>query len=74
MALYSRFDYQLGSESVVVPPDPGITDIYTLKFAVSNVSNISIAPADFKYNKEVAFAFGLDDNAPVAYIHGTPLF
>jgi hypothetical protein len=74
MALYSRFDYQLGSGLVVVPPDPGITDVYTLKFAVSNVGNISIAPADFKYNKEVAFAFGLDDNAPGAYIHGTPLF
>jgi hypothetical protein len=74
MALYSRFDYQLGSGGVVVPPNPGITDIYTLKFAVSNASNISIVPADFKYNKEVAFAFGLDDNSTGQYLHAVPLF
>jgi hypothetical protein len=74
MALYSRFNYQLGSGGVVIPPDPEPTDVYSLKFAVSNVGNIAIVPADFKYNMEVAFAFGLDDNAPGAYVHGVPLF
>jgi hypothetical protein len=59
---------------VVIPPDPEVNDILTLKFNVTSVGTPSVVKAPQKFNKDIIVSFGFDDALKPQIKHLFPLF
>jgi hypothetical protein len=71
----SLYNYGIGDGSgIVLPPDPEVNDVLTIKFNVTNITAPAVVKADQKYNKDIVVSFGFDDALKPHFTHLFKLF